>query len=104
MYVGATLISGLMVAIAVLGYLASVILFVVGLIRLILKRGWKILIISIVLFGIITIFLFVSQIIFATVLGPTINKTLQEQSVPRVFDLNPPSSQSIQIKLRTPAP
>ena len=77
-----TLVSGLIILIIVLGTLASGILFIIGLIRLLMKKGPKILIISIVMFIVITIIFFISRIIFATALGPSINQQLQTQSTP----------------------
>lgn len=101
----ATLISGLMVLVIVIGYIASGTLFIIGLIRLLLKKGWKILIISVVVFGAITIISFVFRIVFSIALAPSINQRLQEQAIPTVIDLNQTNaSQSPTIILRTPTP
>lgn len=76
-----TLLTLLLVLVIVIGFLLSIILFIIGIIRALLKKGWRLVIVSVVLFVVVMIFYSIARVFYANLLRPTNIANLQKMSL-----------------------
>ena len=71
-----------------IGVIASIILFIVGLVRGLLKKGWRLVGYSVLLFIVVVIFYTIAQGLYIKYIQSAAVQNLQELSQPRPINLN----------------
>ncbi len=82
------IVTFLLISLLIIGFLVSVVMFIIGIILGLLKKNWKVARNAVILFIFVNVFYFFSQFIYIYFLRASATNYLNENTIPIVTPVN----------------